>query len=317
MKRIITIAAAVFLLIASALPISADDGADEIVLTPKVLVESYECISLEEDTVDGIIRAGDRIQVKITLVNTSYTELVQNMTVTASAPADGFILQSVSDTQYVRYFYAGSTVDVVYEYETKSEMPAGQYTIGLSYDFAYGKGMSSAGSGNARVTITQPLEMELSVMQIPSTAVISDTIEVGVQAINLSRAKAYNVRAVIEADGFSPMGTIFIGDVDGGMSAEGMGQVTITGLTKGNFSYGQTKGTVTFYYEDADGNELTEVKDFTTTIESPFSGDTKTEEDDPSQWWIIMANIAVIIVAFVIAFIIKRIKGQRKNEVAE
>lgn len=315
MKRIIKIAVVVFLLISFALPISADDGADEIVLTPKVLVESYECTSLEEDTVDGIIRAGDRIQVKITLVNTSYTELVQNMTVTASAPADNFILQSISDTQYIRYLYAGSTVDVIYEYETKSDMPAGQYNIGISYDFAYGKGASSAGSGTARVTITQPLEMELSVMQIPSTVVISDTIEVGVQAINLSRAKAYNVRAVIEADGFSPMGTIFIGDVDGGMSAEGLGQVTVTGLTKGNFSYGQTKGTVTFYYEDADGNELSEVKNFTTTIESPFSGDTKTEEDDPSQWWIIMVVIVVIIVTVGTVVVIKKIKG-RKNEKA-
>ena len=315
MKRVIKIAAVVFLLITSALPISAEDGADEVILTPKVLVESYECISLEEDASDKIIRAGDRMQVKVTLVNTSYIELVQNMTVTASAPTDNFILLSVSDTQYVRYLYAGSKVDVIYEYETKADMPAGQYNIGISYDFAYGKGMSSAGSRNARVTITQPLEMELSITQIPSKAVISDTVSVGIQAINLSRATAYNVRAVIEADGFSPMGTIFIGDVDGGMSVEGLGQVTVTGLTKGNFSYGQTKGTVTFYYEDADGNELTEVKNFTTTIESPFSGETKTEEDAPEQWWIIMAVIAAVIIVAVTVLIIKKIKV-RKNEKA-
>ena len=124
MKRVIKIAAVVFLLITSALPISAEDGADEVILTPKVLVESYECISLEEDASDKIIRAGDRMQVKVTLVNTSYIELVQNMTVTASAPTDNFILLSVSDTQYVRYLYAGSKVDVIYESETKADMPA-------------------------------------------------------------------------------------------------------------------------------------------------------------------------------------------------
>ncbi len=294
-----------------------EEPEEELVLTPKVLVQSYECTAVSDDGETAVIKAGDKIKVKVTLVNTSRTESLKNITVTATPTSESFILSSISDCQYINSVGAGAAFDVIYEYETKSDMPAGQYNIGITYDFAYGKGMSSAGSGNARVNITQPLEMELSITQIPGKAVISDTVSVGVQAINLSRAKAYNVRAIIEADGFSPMGTIFIGDVDGGMSAESDGQVTITGLTKGNFSYGQTKGTVTFYYEDADGNELTEIKDFTTTIESPFSGDSKTEEDDPSQWWIIMTVIAVIIVAFVIVFIIKQIKGHRKNEVAE
>ena len=294
-----------------------EEPEEEIVLTPKVLVQSYECTAVSEDGETTVIKAGDKIKVRVTLINTSKTEALKNMTVTATPTSESFILSSISDCQYIASVGAGAAFDVIYEYETKADMLAGQYNIGISYDFAYGKGMSSAGSGNARVTITQPLEMELSLTQIPSKAVISDTVSVGVQAINLSRAKAYNVRAVIEADGFSPMGTIFIGDVEGGMSAEGLGQVTVTGLTKGNFSYGQTKGTVTFYYEDADGNELTEIKSFTTTIESPFSGDTKTEEDDPSRWWIIMTVIAVIIVTFVIVFITKRIKGRRKNEMAE
>lgn len=292
-----------------------EEPEEEIVLTPKVLVKSYECVAVTDDGETAVIKAGDKIKVKVTLVNTSGTESLKNITVTANATTDSFILQSVSDTQYIASVGAGTTFDVIYEYETKSDMPAGQYNIGISYDFDYGKGMSSAGSGNARVTITQPLEMELSITHIPSKAVISDTVSVGVQAINLSRAKAYNVRAVIEADGFSPMGTIFIGDVDGGMSAEGMGQVTVTGLTKGNFSYGQTKGTVTFYYKDADGNELTEVKNFTTTIESPFSGEAKTEEDNPTQWWLIMAVIVVVIATAVTVVVIKKIKG-RKNEKA-
>ena len=292
-----------------------EEPEEEIVLTPKVLVQSYECVAITDDGETAVIKAGDKIKVKVTLVNTSGTESLKNITVTANATTDSFILQSVSDTIYINSVGAGAAFDVIYEYETKADMPAGQYNIGISYDFAYGKGMSSAGSGNARVTITQPLEMELSITQIPSKAVISDTVSVGVQAINLSRAKAYNVRAVIEADGFSPMGTIFIGDVDGGMSAEGMGQVTVTGLTKGNFSYGQTKGTVTFYYEDADGNELTEVKNFTTTIESPFSGETKTEEDSPEQWWIIMAVTAAVIIVGVTIIVIKKIKV-RKNEKA-
>ena len=188
-------------------------------------------------------------------------------------------------------------------------MPAGQYGIGISYDYAYGKGMSASGAGTARVTVTQPLQMELSVTQMPSRAVISDTVSVGVQAINLSHAKAYNVRAVIEADGFSPMGTIFIGNVDGGMSAEGTGSVAVTGLTRSSFSYGQTKGTVTFFYEDADGSEMTEVRHFTAAIESPFSRSADTEEDATGQWWIIMTAVAAVIVTGGAVAAVRRRKG--------
>ena len=57
------------------------------------------------------------------------------------------------------------------------------------------------------------------------------------------------------------------------------------------------------------------MKNFTTTIESPFSGEAKTEEDNPTQWWLIMAVIVVIIATAVTVVVIKKIKG-RKNEKA-
>lgn len=235
------------------------------------------------------------------------------MTVTAAAASESLILSSMSDCQYIETVGESASFDVIYEYETKSDMPAGQYDISVSYDFAYGRGMSSSGSGTARVMVTQPLEMELSVVRLPDKAVVSDTVPVDVRAINLSRTKAYNVRAVIEADGFSPAGTVFIGDVDAGISADGSGQITVTGLTKGSFPYGQTNGTVSFFYEDADGNEFTEVKKFSTVIESPFSENTGTE-DKPDRWWGIMTVIAVIIAAFTVWGVVMKIRERRKNE---
>lgn len=286
---------------------------EEVILTPKVLVQSYECTALTDKGELHTIKAGDKIKVCVTLVNTSKTQPLNNMTVTAAAASESLILSSISDCQYIETVGEGASFDVIYEYETKSDMPAGQYDISVSYDFAYGRGMSSSGSGTARVTVTQPLEMELSVVRLPDKAVVSDTVPVDVRAINLSRAKAYNVRAVIEADGFSPAGTVFIGDVDAGISADGSGQIAVTGLTKGSFPYGQTNGTVSFFYEDADGNEFTDVKKFSTVIESPFSENTGTE-DKPDRWWGIMTVIAVIIAAFTVWGVVMKIRECRKNE---
>lgn len=321
MKRFLRIAAVVYVLAMLAATVYAEDGAaqndEKIALTPKVLVQSYECVSLEEDAEDGVVTAGDTVKVRVTLVNTSWTEAVMNMTVTATAMNENFILQSESDCQYIRYIYAGSTIDIFYEYEIKAETPAGQYGIQLTYDYAYGNGMSYSGSGTARVTVAQPLEMEFSLSPIPNEVVLSDTIAVNIQAINLSRTKAYNVRAEIEADGFAPAGTAFIGDIEGGVSMPATVQVSIVSLTKSNFPYGKTKGTVTYYYEDADGNEFSETKEFTTEIKSPFSTSISDTEDEPEQWWIIMAVIAAVILMFTSWFVIRRIRGRKNDETVE
>ena len=286
---------------------------EEIVLTPKVLVQSYSCAALSTEEKADVILAGEKISLTVTLVNTARFESVKNMSVTA-APPEGFALLSASDTQYIGYVGAGATFDVTFTYATKSDLPAGQYGISVSYDYAFGKGMSSSGSGTARVTITQPLQLELSLVQMPEKAVISDTVSAGVQAINLSRAKAYNVRAVIKADGLSPAGTVFLGDIEGGASVEGTGQVVVTGLSDGNFPYGQTNGTVTFYYEDADGNEQTEVKNFSTEIQSPFSENESAKDDAPGQWWVIMAVIAAAVAVGGAALGIKARKGRKREK---
>lgn len=212
------------------------------VLGPKILVQSCQAVSLEEGAEPGIVNAGDRLRVTVILLNTSKTEALENMMVMAGSPGENFALASPADSVYIGDMAAGGTIEVTYEYTVRPETPAGQYVIPLSYDFAYGKGLTGAGTGSARVNIRQPLEMEFALMQLPNEVVISDIVEVNVQAINLSHAKAYNVRAALEADGLLPSGTAFFGDLDGGTSAEKPLQVQITSLTQGDFPTGKPMG---------------------------------------------------------------------------
>ena len=276
---------------------------EEVILGPKILVQSVEAESLEEEAEPGKINAGDKIQVKITLENTSKTEGVENMTVTAGSPGDGFLFTGASDSTYIGNLAAGGKTEIIRTYTVKPETPAGQYEIPVSFDFAYGKGMTGSGSGTARVEIRQPLEMEFSLLQMPAEAVVSDTVEVGVQAINLSRAKAYNVRATIEGDGLSPAGTAFIGDLEGGTAQKVALQVLITGLAQGNSFYGPTEGKITYQYEDGEGTEYSLEETFPLNILSPFSDTPRQPEDEPGQWWIIMAVIggAVLLIAVFLA----------------
>lgn len=280
-------------------PIPTPEPEPPVVLGPKVLVQSCQAISLEEDGQPGIVNAGDHMRVTVTLVNTSQSQALENMAVTAASPGEGFALLSQSDSVYIGALAAGGTVEVTYDYQIGPETPAGQYTIPLSYDFAYNKGETGSGTGSARVSISQPLEMEFSLSRMPAEAVVSDVLEVNVQAINLSHAKAYNVRATIEGDGLLPSGTAFIGDLEGGTSGEKPLQVTITGLTQSETSYGPTTGTITYLYEDGSGNELTETASFSLDVKSPFSDSKPAEEEDPGQFWVIMGAVGAVLLGLI------------------
>lgn len=285
----------------NAVPSPEPAAEEEVLLAPKILVQSVTVHALGEDAQAGIIHAGDDIQVCVTLENTSKTEPVQNLAVTVGSPGEGFLFTDASDSTYIGDLSAGETVEILCAYAVKPETPAGQYEIPISFDFAYGKGLTGAGSGAAKVNICQPLEMEFYLLQMPAEAVVSDTVEVSVQAVNLSRAKAYNIRASIAGDGISPGGIAFIGNLEGGTSQQVPLQILITGLTEGDSLYGVTEGKILYQYEDEDGSEYSREENFSLSVRSPFSGTYREEEtDDPKQWWIIMAVIGAALLGVLV-----------------
>ncbi len=288
---------------------TAEPTEPPVVLGPKVLVAAASV----RGSADGSVPAGERIGVAVTLKNTSETEALQNMMVTAGSPGDCFELKSDSDSVFVGDVPAGGTVELTFEYGSKPETPAGQYAIPLSYDFAYGKGMTGSGSGTARFSVTQPLEVEFALLQMPAEAVVSDTVEVTVQAVNLSYADAHNVRATIEADGLLPGGVAFIGDLPGGELKQAAVPVRITSLTNGSFSYGVTDGTVTYEYEDENGTPCTETETFSVNIRSPFSGESREEPDDPNQWWAVAAAVAAVILILLGVLLVRAAKKRRNT----
>ncbi len=292
-------------------PAPTPEPAPPVVLGPKVLVQSCQAISMESDAQPGVVNAGDHMRVTITLINTSQSEALENMAVTAASPGESFSLLSSSDSVYIGTMGAGGTADVIYDYQVSPETPAGQYTIPITYDFAYNKGETASGAGSARVNISQPLKMEFSLGHMPDEAVVSDMLEINVQAINLSHTKAYNVRATLEGDGLVPSGTAFIGDLEGGTSGEKPLQITITGLTQSETSYGPTNGTVTYIYEDGSGQELTETASFTLSIKSPFSSDKPEEKDDPGQFWIVLAAVGAVLLALITVLVIRAVRARK------
>lgn len=271
---------------------------------PKVLVHSYEYSN------ESVV-AGDEITAKITLINTSDINGVRNMTVTAGTDSEYLTLLSDTDTLYIDSIGAGEKYLVTFKYKVSAITPAGQYNISLAMDYADAKGSTYSSSGNAKLNIEQPIEVQFDPVVIPESMEVADVMELSCNAMNLGKGKVYNVRATLEMDGLIPEGTLFIGDMEPGSMMSGSTTVSVTSL-KGGSSYGQTEGTITFIYEDENGNEYTESQELRTNITSPFVNLPDPEKQDkPVQWWIIMGVIALVLVGFGVTGIVAYIKRRR------
>lgn len=278
---------------------------------PKMIVQS--CKSSKDE-----IQAGDEVTLDITLSNTSSTETVRNMTVTIGDQGEYLNLLSPTDTIYVESLSAGQTCVVSYKYKILSSAVPGAYGLSVSMDYADSKGASQSASGKIRMMVFQSVKLEFDPLVLNSEVQVGDVVIAQIQAMNLGRSKVHNVRAVIEADGLALEGTLFIGDIEAGKTATGSVKISVTSLSKGSSLYGETKGIVTYYYEDENGKEYEKTGDFITNIKTPFSNTTKEESDDTGQWWIIMAVVVGILFFLIIGMILHGIRRRnRQNEVEE
>lgn len=279
-------------------PDTGSTGGETIQFAPKVMVDSYQFSK-------KAIQSGDDFTVDITLVNTSKTNVVKNMLVTAS-PGENIELLSKSDSAYVEELGTGKTCVVSYRLKANVAAPQGQYSVTLAMDYADGKGNPYTAQGNVKITVGQLVKIGIDPIVLPAEIQMGETVELQIQVMNLGRGKLYNVRAVAEADGLESSGTAFIGDIEAGNAVSGSTEITAVGLS-GNSLYGKTNGKVTFYYEDEAGTEMSEEMTFETSIMSPLNEKKKREtEDNSGQWWVIMAVIVAILVVAIVLFIVRR-----------
>lgn len=267
---------------------------------PKVMIDSYQFSKKE-------ILCGEKFAAKITLHNTSNSEPVKNMMVSVT-PGENVELLSRSGSSYVQELAAGGSCDLSFRFRINASAPRGQYSIGVSMDYADAKGGTHTAEGTMKVSAEQSVEIQITPVSVPKTIQLGETVELQTQAINLGKGKLYNVRATLEADGIAPSGTAFIGDVEAGTSMTGSMEITAEGLTGTNL-YGTTQGKITFYYADEAGNEMTQEQTFETDILSPLSGENEEEsENDTRQWWIIMTVIVVFLIQAAVIFLMRRSK---------
>ncbi len=280
----------------------AQEGGEDTVakFAPKVMIDSYQFSRKK-------ILCGEKFTAKITLHNTSNSEPVKNMMVSVT-PGENVELLGGTGSSYVQELAAGGSCDLSFRFRVNASAPRGQYSIGVTMDYADAKGGTHTAEGAMKVSAEQSVQIQIPPVSMAKTIQLGETVELQTQVMNLGKGKLYNVRATLEADGLTPSGAAFIGDVEAGTSMSGSMEVTAEGLTGTNL-YGTTQGKITFYYADEAGNEMTQEQTFETDILSPLSGENEAEpEEDTRQWWVIMAVIVALLILAAVIFFVRRSK---------
>lgn len=259
------------------------------------------------------ILCGEKFKASLSLENTSKTEDVKNMMVTI-VPGENVELLGKTDTAYVEELRHGRKCLISFAFRVNASAPGGQYSIGVTLDYADRKGNTYNIEETAKVLAEQRVRIGIDPVQVPGEIQLGDTVLLQTQAMNLGKGKLYNVRAVLEADGLAPVSSAYMGDAEAGMVLSGSMEVVAEGLS-GDSLYGKTQGKVIFYYEDERGNEMTKEQTFEIAILSPFREDEDEKPaDDTVQWWWIMSAIGLFLGLSVVMFVIKRKKKLLRGE---
>lgn len=270
---------------------------------PRVLVRRYTVSA-------SPVTAGDEFTVVATLWNTSETQRVQNMVVAVSCDSENLVLKNESSTIYIGELAPGGSTDVALRYGADPETPAQRYGIRLTMEYDNSDAVTLSSAGSLTVEVVQPLRVELSPFHMASEVDAGETLELAFQVMNLGRSPVYNVHLALDVPGLDPVGSAFIGDMQGGTAAD-MGMKVFVGTKDEGERYGFTAGSLRLIYEDAGGTAYEQETEVSTTIRRLVIDDASGVEngDEParaSQWW-----ISLIIGGSVIAVLASVFAGKR------
>lgn len=265
------------------------------------------------------VQAGQDFAMTITLKNTSTIKSVQNMTVTATSDCTTMEFTDKSNTFYFSKLGKGSTAQITLHLKGDLTTAPGTYHINLALGYDDSDAKPQTGAGSAEISIGQDIHVEMDAPMMPKDVNVGDNFPLQLNVMNLSRAKAYNVRCVLNVPGLIAAGSAFIGNLEAGTA--GQSSLNIFAGTKDNGSngpYGLAQGKITLTYEDQNGKQYSTDYTVSTTIDQPTvqtsAQQSKATPQTASEWWISLAAAGGVIGGLAAFYIIKKKRRLKKDE---
>ena len=290
---------------------------------PKIIVNSHTVTPAD-------VMAGGTFDLRVTLRNTSESQSVRNLTVTAKGDTTDLIPAGDTGTEYISKISSGSTAEFDVEMQVRPDAKPGPQKVLLSIAYENSQATAFTAEEEIIVQVSQPIRLEYDEPSIPESLNAGDTVSFSLNLMNMGKSTLYNVRFELQAPGLIPEGSAFIGNMESGTSQTGDVYVFVGTLDRTDSpgadsegQYGPTQGSITIICEDEYGEEYTQQIDFSTVINPPVIQPAVTDEEEMeepetvSQWWISVIIAGGIAAALAAYLYIRRKKRRLLEDEAE
>ena len=268
--------------------------------------------------------AGVQEPMKITFKNRSESQSMYNLKVIVSTESPA--VQFSKNSFYFPNVAPGGEISLEVEVKVAINAESGGLPINFEFEYEDKQGTAATGKETVALGIEQPVKMELEMAEIPEILYASDTVELSLKALNLSRTDVYNVRMSLSGSGLFSNEDVFVGNMEAGTEGQGSMQVYVGTRTMKEIGadageddgekYGPVNGTITLRYEDAKGEIHEVTKEFQTEIKKAQILALKVDkQEEANPWW--MSVVAVVIVGLVILSILLMLRLRKKNVLLE
>lgn len=299
---------------------SADDTGEVGDSKPQLIIDSY-------DFGGKAVTGGQEFNLVMNVRNTGATAIDNcKMTVgsdTGNSDSDTtvgsvFTPSQSSNTFFIPSLKAGSSVTKEIALLPKADASPNSYgvIVNFSYDAVVdGKRQTLTSDETITIPLAQPSRFEVGEPMLSDPFFAGEPGEVSIDYVNKGKSKVYNVSVELTGNFDTDEGSLYIGNLDSGISDTF--EASVTPQQEGTLS-----GTATFSYEDASGTVTEVVKDFSSDVQPAeipamgpdgmMPGKDGMPGDVPPQsgpnwklWGTIAAGVVVLIVATVV-FLKKR-----------
>lgn len=292
----------------------AQSPAEENSSQPRLMVDanSLRATALE---------AGSSTLWNVTVQNCSSQRAVKNIKVTLLCESKDIVFEK--NAWYFEKTAANASMDLSQHLTVAKKAAADPIQVQFQIEYEDDKGNAYTSTEEVRLLVRQPQYAQLMNLSFPAQVYASDTEFLSFQVQNTGLSAIYNVKVRLEAKGLFPQQEMFLGNIEGGTSADGEQKVFVGTLdmdAQGNVSveggekYGDTAGFVILSYENEQG-EVTEQKvEVHTTIQEAETVKLEIEEQKPktNQWWITIVFFVVLALLLVIIWLYLRMKHYQR-----
>lgn len=230
--------------------------------SPKIIISAYNASP-------STVVAGKDVKLTFKLKNTHNSKAIVNMKSVIETDGTTLSLAGGSNSFYVERLEPQQEIEKTITLKTKQDALSKAYPITITSGYEDEKGTAYTANEVINLPIIEKTNLSINNIYGPYEMYQGNTGYVSFEYYNMGKATISNLRVTVEGD-YSPVGEVYIGNVDAGKGSYSEIEVRADGAE-------QSHGKLIFSFEDSSGNVLTETR----SIEGFIFTEQPTFNDEP------------------------------------